>query len=409
MAKTAVKKDQQRSIIGQQRIRDSLAESVRSDRTAHAYLLTGSRGIGKAAIALEFARLLLCQSSGPKPCEECEQCRLSLTLQHPDLHLVFPVPPQKKGAKKDDQDETEENDVNWLAEQQNILVSKLVDDPYHPIIIENKKEKKTNQKSNTQSSTIRVEHIKWVLKQASLKAFQSMRKVFIIFHADNMNETAQAKFLKVLEEPPESVVFLLATDNEDGLKLTIRSRCQRVAIPPLTAAEIAEALIADGIPAEAAKTAAHLAGGSFTHARELASGNLEALQTRTIDFFRAAAMCDPLKLPEATETFLETEGLPSETTLELLAMLLRDVALCRSQERNSSISLTFQSFQKSIEGIVAAFPQANLEEAAKALDESAGYLARGYTENYVLYGLAIRLRQHLGPRASTKRKTPAHA
>ncbi len=405
MAKTAVKKDQQRSIIGQQRIRDSLAESVRSDRTAHAYLLTGPRGVGKAAIALEFARLLLCQSSGPKPCEECEQCRLSLTLQHPDLHLVLPTPPGKKASG----DEAEDDDSGVNADQQNTLIEELARDPYASLVVEKPKGRKDSRALRMQDRIIKIGQIRSMLRLASLKPFQANKKVFVLLHADAMNVNAQNAFLKALEEPPDAAFFLLTTENEQALRTTVRSRCQRVAIPPLTAAEIAEALIADGIPAESAKTAAHLAGGSFTHARELASGNLEALQTRTIDFFRAAAMCDPLKLPEATETFLETEGLPSETTLELLAMLLRDVALCRSQERNSSISLTFQSFQKSIEGIVAAFPQANLEEAAKALDESAGYLARGYTENYVLYGLAIRLRQHLGPRASTKRKTPAHA
>ncbi|MBU1983358.1 hypothetical protein KJ815_03000, partial [bacterium] len=133
MAQKTLTKTGTFGVIGQVRIRSLLARSLRADRAAHAYLLVGPRGVGKAAIALEYARLLLCSGDEERPCAKCEECRLSQTLQHPDLHLVFPLPPAKrKGQSDDDNGDDAESLAGGIAE----ITKTLARDPYAPIIVE---------------------------------------------------------------------------------------------------------------------------------------------------------------------------------------------------------------------------------------------------------------------------------
>ncbi|MBU1984445.1 hypothetical protein KJ815_08550, partial [bacterium] len=88
-------------------------------------------------------------------------------------------------------------------------------------------------------------------------------------------------------------------------------------------------------------------------------------------------------------------------SLELLKMLFRDVALRRLGET----PLTFRESEKVLDGILKAFPQADIDAAVQIVDECMNHLARGYTENFSLFTLAIRLRDCLGPRTAVKRAT----
>jgi len=409
------------TVIGQEAVRRRLADALRGGRAAHACLFSGPPGIGKTAVALEFAALLLCSGNGPLPCGECEHCRLSVQLQHPDLHLVFPLPSKPKTSATreqasgdkgiDERDDASENEgpavdsAEEFAERISRLTRALAEDRYAPVVLPKSKGKKDEAKEKVQRQVIYISQIRSLLHAAAFTPFQAKRKVFVIFHADSMNQEAQNALLKVLEEPPEEGHFLLITENEQALRATIRSRCQLVRMNPLPREVIAEALTSAGLSAESARAAAMLSGGSYAFARELAGGDLPALQERVIAFLRAAAQCDPLKLPEQAAEFMETDELPDDTTLGLLAVFLRDVALRRASGSGGTTTLTFAAFREKIEGVLEAYPQADLEQAARAVDDAAQRLDKGYTRDYVLYALAIRLNEALGPRTPSKRKT----
>lgn len=77
-----------------------------------------------------------------------------------------------------------------------------------------------------------------IVSEVFVKPTNLPRKVFIIHNFDASTEEAQNKLLKVLEEPPENVYFLLSAKNEELVLPTIKSRCDKVKIPPLTQQEV---------------------------------------------------------------------------------------------------------------------------------------------------------------------------
>lgn len=387
MASAAVKARAKPQIIGQMESRQLLRESLSSGRAAHAYLLSGPRGIGKAAIALEFAQLLLCEREGMTPCGECPQCLSFRALQHPDMKIIFPLPPKKSGGSDD-----EERD---FAPQIQKMLSALTSDWYAPTRLPGAKD-------------IRLGFTRSLLRAAAMKPYQAGRKVFVILHADAMNEESQNALLKVLEEPFPNSHFLLVTENEPGLRPTIRSRCQRLRVPPLSIQEIRDALVAEDVPGQQAELAARLSGGSFVHARELAGPDIEMVQNHVLAFLRQAATCDPLLLPKAATDLLESGSLPEFAGLEMLGVFLRDAALLQHASPNGrNPQLAFGNLEDNLRGLISSFPRADFAEAVHAVDESTTYLIKGYSKDMILYALAIRLHDALGTWIKTKRQTPA--
>src|SRR5690349_10336405 len=90
------------AIIGQARIKQVLRSAVSSNRLAHAYLFSGPEGTGKSAMAIELAKVMNCEKGGPDSCGRCPSCLKMQTLQHPNLHLVFPLPVGKNEKYGDD-------------------------------------------------------------------------------------------------------------------------------------------------------------------------------------------------------------------------------------------------------------------------------------------------------------------
>ena len=89
------------SIIGQGRAKEILQRSIEQKRVAHAYLLWGPRGVGKDALALEFAKTLLCHTQGTEACGVCASCTKMRNLQHPNLKIVFALPAGKSEKNSD--------------------------------------------------------------------------------------------------------------------------------------------------------------------------------------------------------------------------------------------------------------------------------------------------------------------
>jgi DNA polymerase-3 subunit delta' len=379
-----MKKTAKLLIVGQEDVRRQLAESLREGRAAHAYLFGGPGGIGKTAVALEFAQLLLCGEDGLTPCGTCDQCSASRSLQHPDLRIYFPLPPRKSSAVEDEEREYSEA----IAK----IVSSLARDRYAATRPPNAKE-------------IRIKLVRAMLRSAALKPYQAKRKVFVILDAETMNDESQNALLKVLEEPYDESYFLLVTDNELLLKSTIRSRCQRVRMAPIPDGAIYDALCSEDIPKERAELAARLSGGSYRHARELSGQEIENVQENVLVFLRKVANCNPLELPEGMEALMSTRNLPEFTGLEMLGQFLRDAAILgKTPGRAAHNRLAFANREDRVQAFMAAYPKADFEKAVEVVDQSLFYLTRGYTKELVLYALAIQLHRALGimTRAASK-------
>lgn len=209
-------------LVGQPLASRMLARAVAARRTAHAYLFTGPRGVGKREAALLLARALNCLEP-PAPgdsCGRCLQCRKIAAGVHPDVTVLNPSGRTIKLGVIVQRDDTPEGLTPLRT-----FVSRLPTEGRH--------------------------------------------QVAVLVEADRLGMEAANALLKTLEEPPPYTTFVLTTGNEAGILPTIRSRCQPVIFPPAPLPEVAEALTREGLEPAQANLLAALSGGSIGRAREL--------------------------------------------------------------------------------------------------------------------------------------------
>ncbi len=149
-------------LVGNERVKQQLAADVDSGRFPHALLIEGEEGSGRRTLALTVARAATCAGEGEKPCGVCGHCRKS---EHPDVTVYG------------------------------------------------------------EEGTISVDTVRALRQEAYVMPNEAARRVMILVGAQNMLPAAQNALLKILEEPPRSVIFILICENRTQLLETIRSRC----------------------------------------------------------------------------------------------------------------------------------------------------------------------------------------
>src|SRR6266545_1743946 len=211
-------------LFGHGELRSRLAESVKRGTLPASLLLTGPRGVGKQRLALWLGQLLLCDSRTKAPCGECQSCRFSHELTHPDLHWYFPRPRRKDG-------DPDLDDVR--ADYADAIADRARDGGlYAP---------------PSGSEGIYVATVRAIVQQAVLSPAIARRKVFIIGEAERMvpqegSEQAANAFLKLLEEPPADTTIVLTSSEPGALLPTIRSRVAAVRVPPVSQNDVRDFL-----------------------------------------------------------------------------------------------------------------------------------------------------------------------
>ena len=127
------------------------------------------------------------------------------------------------------------------------------------------------------NGSIKIDQVRDVVDRAAYRPFEGRRRVVIIDEADALVPPAQNALLKTLEEPPPSSVFILVTARPDMLLPTVRSRCPQLRFRPLSADEIAAALMARGRSETEARAVAATADGSLGRAL---AGERRAISSR---------------------------------------------------------------------------------------------------------------------------------
>ena len=170
-------------LVGQEHIKNALSNAIKLNKISHAYLFTGPRGTGKTSTARIFAKSLNCKN-GPtiNPCGECESCI--------DIQNAVPM----------DVIEIDAASNRKVEDTQNILEKIL----YAPVY--------------------------------------GKYKIYIIDEVHMLSNTAFNSLLKTLEEPPENVIFILATTEVHKVLDTIKSRCQRFDFRRITTSDIVKHL-----------------------------------------------------------------------------------------------------------------------------------------------------------------------
>jgi len=224
-------------LVGQEHVTNTLANAIRNDRVAHAYILSGARGVGKTTAARILAKALNCvKGPTPEPCGECDSCK-------------------------------------EIAGGSSLDVIEI-----------------------DAASNRGIDQIRELREMVRYATASARRKVVILDEAHMLTTEASNALLKTLEEPPDRVIFVMATTEPENLVDTIRSRSQHFHFRVLTFAEITQRLeyIAqkEGLQIEPGALAviARIAEGSMRDSLSL----LEQARAYCGDTIEAAAVRDLL-------------------------------------------------------------------------------------------------------------------
>ncbi|MDO8789486.1 MAG: DNA polymerase III subunit delta' [Sulfuritalea sp.] len=191
------------------------------EKLPHAILLVGPTGVGKTAFSEQLAALLLCESITPEltACGRCQACHWLEAGNHPDFRRVAP----------DGDDEAEEA--------------------------------ATEKSRKRGSSIIRIDQVRELEAFVFVGSHRNGNRVVLVTEAESMNAPAANALLKILEEPPSSVYFILVSSRTKSLLPTIRSRCRVIPFGTPDAAAAAAWLADAGLDRQAARYL-KLAGGA---------------------------------------------------------------------------------------------------------------------------------------------------
>lgn len=211
-------------VIGHAALKAKLIGNIREGRVPHAQLFVGPRGSGNLPLALAYAQYLLCEKpDAADACGACPSCLQMAKLEHPDLHLAFPI------FFTDKVKLCEPFVGDWRA---TVLAEPYLDLEYWRERLE----------SENKQLRMGVDIAQEIQRRLSLKSFRGGHKVLLVWMPEMMDPPAANKLLKVLEEPEPNTVFLLVATDAEQLLATILSRAQLVKVPALAAPDLADAL-----------------------------------------------------------------------------------------------------------------------------------------------------------------------
>jgi DNA polymerase-3 subunit gamma/tau len=203
-------------LVGQGTVARALQSAIQTQRVGHAYLFTGSRGVGKTSAARIFAKALNCISGPtPTPCNRCDICESIATGEDVDVLEI-------DGA-----------------------------------------------------SNRGIDEIRQLRSNVNVRPSRARLKIYIIDEVHMLTREAFNALLKTLEEPPAHVKFIFCTTDAQKIPITVLSRCQRFDFAPIDSAAIAQRLQeiarAEGAEAdpEAIRLLAHRAAGSMRDGQSL--------------------------------------------------------------------------------------------------------------------------------------------
>ena len=167
-------------VVGQGHITETLKRQVAAGRLSHAYLFTGTRGTGKTTCAKILAKAVNCQH--PVDGDPCNQCSSCLGIENGSVLDVLEL---------------------------------------------------------DAASNNRVDDIRAILDEAMYTPATVKKRVYIVDEVHMLSAQAFNALLQILEEPPEHLMFILATTEIHKVPATIKSRCQQFAFKRIRAEEIA--------------------------------------------------------------------------------------------------------------------------------------------------------------------------
>ena len=288
-------------LVGQQYVVRSIKNAVQEGKAGHAYLFCGPRGTGKTSMARLLARAVNCEDKEHAPCGKCENCLAAIEGTHPDIIEI-----------------------------------------------------------NAANET-HVEDVRDLIERARLSPMMGKHKVYIVDEVHQLSSSAASALLKTLEEPPEHVIFILATTDPQKLLPTIISRCQRFDFSKIKNEDIKNHLLdvanKEGVTLEeeAAEKLAILADGGMRDSLSMleqaiayTSGNITndaineiyglASVSEKIKFLKALHEKDIQYVLEHIEMFAE-KGIDFKRLTSDLVSIIKDAVIYDKTQKESLLRI----------------------------------------------------------------------
>ncbi len=310
-------------VLGHERPLGIIRTHLEHNRLRGAYIFSGPEGIGKKMVAKIIAQEINCLEDAP-PCQTCGSCIKTEKEQHPDVHLI--------------------------------------------------------QHGEAQ---IKIEDIREILRQASFRPYEGQAKIFIIDNAHKLNPEAANSLLKVLEEPPKDVLFILVTHKPQNIIKTVLSRCKVIRFTPLVRSRLEEILVKNyALERTGAHFLAYYAEGRLGLALRLKDTALLKEKNKIFDaFIFSPKPLDREIMGQSKEELQES--------LNILASWFRDIYLlkCGLSEKEAIHLDRFADLQKTL----PRFSFKHLDEIMFTLSESSLYLEKNINSKLLLHNLGAQL------------------
>lgn len=372
------------SIIGQQRVKNILQRAILEKRIAHAYCFWGQEGVGKEALALEFAKTVNCENplinnSNIEQCGKCRSCMHTLKLQHNNIELIYALPTGESAtsAKDSPLEGMSDLQIDEIREQ----IALKAENPYHKIALK-------------KASQIKISSIRALKKKLTMASGESGRRVIIVFDADKMTSEASNAFLKQLEEPQAGITIIMVTSRFDIILPTILSRCQKIHCPAISEDELAIELVRrHNIKEVDARLITNFAQGSYNRALQFMDASFTELRQEIVEILRCTLKKRDFRveLLEKIDTLAKDNDKNSlEIILQLFIIWLRD-AKSIVQTKNSNNVINVDQLE-TINRFASNFGSKDIIAAIESIEKAITRIRRNVQIKLVLLTLFIELR-----------------
>ena len=238
-------------ILGQESLKKKLISSLKSSQIPHSQCFIDNSGRGGLALAIAVALEILWSEKDLAP-HTNKGKETSFFLEHPDLHLVFPVATSASVSSKPKCSDYIKQFRSFIGQT-----------PYG-----GSNDWMLSIGSENKQGNISVDEVDILFKALNLKSFSGGAKVCVLWGVEKLNIQSANKLLKLIEEPPNKTFFIFVAANELDLLPTIKSRCQLSSLKPLRTSIIKDELVRQSCEENLAAFYAANAEGSMGKALE---------------------------------------------------------------------------------------------------------------------------------------------
>lgn len=364
---------QYHNIPGKTTVKAEIIKAIKRDQVGHAQLFFGEEGNGVMPIVRATLQYMSCKNpSDSDSCGVCTNCKQIQALSHPDLHFFFPIP----GG----QEHSRHKYLGTFTEAHKTSPHLSLNDWFKAAQLERKQ------------AIINVKQSEEIARAAQLEAYSGGNKYLVIWIPERLHTTASNKLLKLLEEPPARTYFFLISIKAESLLDTIRSRCQKMFIPPYSHSEIHSYLQQENIEPSLAKSAAELSEGNLSLALQYAQQSEELLQNAQA-FKVWSRACYTANSAAIMDWVEESARLNRDHIKLLLTSFMKTIGVSfHSQYKQQMGNLSLYEAVKFDLGKLAPFISINNTPRIHALLEQALYdIQRNVNPKIVLFDTSIKM------------------